>query len=1109
MFREKCSPLLQTLETIFPQLSTLGLFPKDLHEWLNWIQQGKALYLDKKKIQTLIAQQRINLAEVDYLDLDSVEKIIHDFENFKKNPGKISEISQKNVLEPERKNPYLTMPIDIVRRHAETGVQLAKEALRKRTEEKQNKVGPEQSKEKKEEKTNVPTLTSSFVRRYMKQFGNVISSDNIKLMFRDDGYDPHDEESIRDFHKRTGPWVGRMFDIFLKTRKGKGDGTVVFTGGGNGSGKSSVLDEDFARNADFVMDSAMVNLSAARESIQKVIDNGQLPNLAFVYRDPREAWFNGVQKRNTMNADGHTVPKSTFANTHSKARENFLKLLEEFGSKVKYIIRDNSSDGETISLEELKAKPVYTKEQILEIINEETGSRLDGRREGRSYESSRRANGETVEGGSSPVQAVLDRGNEGGGSQRGAETTSERTSGSNSDQDAIKGRKGSLQESENQTGYVSRGLHPSRAAANGEEEDGGSQRGAETTSTGLSGETGESSEPVIEYVKKPSGVDFSEAKIYRDKGYRWTRVRMAEKDGDLYAEFGGSKEKAQYIKIANYADTTPADIIRNIPDQGRHFEDALHDFYAERNLQQGYVVDIFKKKTASPPNNNQEEHSRTPKATEQQEPEKEKSENAEKKLTLEKILDSDKDNAGKKLLLKRFAFDHKIPLKEAEEQMEFLVVQKARKIAHDSSISEDDAFQKILHLYEQMPLLNSRTSTSVMNQAYSTPVPLAYMLGRAIGIQNAKRVYEPTAGNGALLIAAKPESVSANEIEKIRNGILKTSGFKTVTSEDATTFSPEETQDAIIMNPPFGRLDRKVQFEKFKIAKLEHLIALQALKSLDKNGTAAIILGAADKLESKVNPTEKPFLNYIYDHFNIADSFEVAGDLYKKQGAGYPIRIIILNGRKENSDFSTEFSSKPVERLADWSNIFQRLKGVENGIDAWRKNHETELGQTGTERGNDVQHNALDHRRTAEDGKRSGTVSGKSDLADAQTVQKGERSGNDPRSAGESTRELPGTPVRGGRDSSGMAELDGLRNGSEVGIENSRGTSGLAGRSGESGGLRPVLADSGNSAVEDNNSETEPELSEDGLQAKYKTQSKSESLGTLKNVQKLQWRRTY
>lgn len=61
---------------------------------------GKTLSLDKEKIQIPIAQQRINLADVDYLDLDSVEKIIHDFENFKKNPGRNSENSQKNILEP-------------------------------------------------------------------------------------------------------------------------------------------------------------------------------------------------------------------------------------------------------------------------------------------------------------------------------------------------------------------------------------------------------------------------------------------------------------------------------------------------------------------------------------------------------------------------------------------------------------------------------------------------------------------------------------------------------------------------------------------------------------------------------------------------------------------------------------------------------------------------------------------------------------------------------------------------------------------------------------------------------------------------------------------------
>lgn len=58
-----------------------GIFPKDNSEWLNWITQGKALYLDKKRIQTLIDQQRINLAEVEYLDLNSVAKVVENFEN--------------------------------------------------------------------------------------------------------------------------------------------------------------------------------------------------------------------------------------------------------------------------------------------------------------------------------------------------------------------------------------------------------------------------------------------------------------------------------------------------------------------------------------------------------------------------------------------------------------------------------------------------------------------------------------------------------------------------------------------------------------------------------------------------------------------------------------------------------------------------------------------------------------------------------------------------------------------------------------------------------------------------------------------------------------------
>ena len=62
-------------------LSIRGIFPKDTAHWLNWITQGKLIYINKEKIQTLIDQQQTNLADLEYLDLDSVAKIIENFEN--------------------------------------------------------------------------------------------------------------------------------------------------------------------------------------------------------------------------------------------------------------------------------------------------------------------------------------------------------------------------------------------------------------------------------------------------------------------------------------------------------------------------------------------------------------------------------------------------------------------------------------------------------------------------------------------------------------------------------------------------------------------------------------------------------------------------------------------------------------------------------------------------------------------------------------------------------------------------------------------------------------------------------------------------------------------
>ncbi len=71
------------------------MFPKDNSEWLNWINQDKALYIDKEKIQTLIDQQRTNLADVEYLDLDSVAKVVKDFVNPKVSAENVADEGMK------------------------------------------------------------------------------------------------------------------------------------------------------------------------------------------------------------------------------------------------------------------------------------------------------------------------------------------------------------------------------------------------------------------------------------------------------------------------------------------------------------------------------------------------------------------------------------------------------------------------------------------------------------------------------------------------------------------------------------------------------------------------------------------------------------------------------------------------------------------------------------------------------------------------------------------------------------------------------------------------------------------------------------------------------
>jgi hypothetical protein len=243
---------------------------------------------------------------------------------------------------------------------------------------------------------------------------------------------------------------------------------------------------------------------------------------------------------------------------------------------------------------------------------------------------------------------------------------------------------------------------------------------------------------------------------------------------------------------------------------------------------------------------------------------------------------------------------------KVKELTEYAIVLRARKLAHQIGISREQRFHNILELYQTQVNLSHRTSQSILLQQYSTPAPISYLAGVFCLLDEPyTQVFEPSAGNGLLTIAANPSQVVVNEIDYQRNANLKKQGYKLVTNKDATkSFHEYQKQfDAVITNPPFGTLDNEVLYDTFPIKTLDHLMALRALDCMKDNGRAAIIIGNHTNWDEKGRiqaGKNRIFFNYLYSRYTVVDVIQIDGKkLYSRQGTGFNVRLILINGRKE------------------------------------------------------------------------------------------------------------------------------------------------------------------------------------------------------------------
>lgn len=256
-------------------------------------------------------------------------------------------------------------------------------------------------------------------------------------------------------------------------------------------------------------------------------------------------------------------------------------------------------------------------------------------------------------------------------------------------------------------------------------------------------------------------------------------------------------------------------------------------------------------------------------------------------------------------ILKGYDMLSDISATDMQELVELAMTNETRLIA-ESYINGDATKQKqgydtIVDMYNMQPLLNARDSTRFERQQYSTPTPFGYVMGQFVKDgKTVESVLEPSAGNGALTIAFPANTVHVNDIDERRLENLRTLGYAQVTNQDAL-IPFEGSVDAVLTNPPFGSTTVK-EFDdgQIKISSLEGLMAINALESMKDNGRAAIVIGGNTSYRDNgaMQSKDMRLFVYLYSHYNVVDVINLNGDMYKRNGTKYDVRIILINGRK-------------------------------------------------------------------------------------------------------------------------------------------------------------------------------------------------------------------
>lgn len=258
--------------------------------------------------------------------------------------------------------------------------------------------------------------------------------------------------------------------------------------------------------------------------------------------------------------------------------------------------------------------------------------------------------------------------------------------------------------------------------------------------------------------------------------------------------------------------------------------------------------------------------------------------------------------------LRRFAGEVGLPQddKELWELAELAWVMWYRAISRIDDPRK--AFEGIVDFYQNIqPTFTARDSTRQIFQQYSTSAPIAWLAGWFTDggqDEDETEVLEPSAGNGLLTIYYPPGDVTVNEIDPVRLANLKMQGFGNVFNQDASQPFPSLLHrqfEAVLTNPPFGSLGEVNRDYGWAFRKLDHVMVAHALDCMADDGRASIIIGGHTEFEEKTGVVKsgRSFFDWLFRHYRVVDMLNIdSPKLYAKQGTTFPLRLILVAGRK-------------------------------------------------------------------------------------------------------------------------------------------------------------------------------------------------------------------